>query len=66
MRETPGNFSVENAAIRKIKLTIYTVEDVNGADYLIEFQTATGNMNFQSTQYYEKTMKLAYGKIVVA
>jgi hypothetical protein len=35
-------------------------------DYLIEFQTATGNMNFQSIQYYEKTMKLAYGKIVVA
>ena len=66
MRETPGNFSVENAAIRKIKLTIYTVEDVNGADYLIEFQTATGNMNFQSIQYYEKTMKLAYGNIVVA
>jgi len=64
MRETPGNFSVENAAIRKIKLTIYTVEDVNGADYHIEFQTVNGNMRFQSVQIYEKTMKLAYGKIV--
>jgi hypothetical protein len=66
LQETSGNFTIENTAIRKIRLTVNGGEDNPDTDYGIDFQTTSGELKFKASHYYEINLKLAYGNAIIS
>jgi hypothetical protein len=65
LQETMGNFAVENSNIRRIRITDNTDEESAGTEYGIEFQTATGKLDFKTAYNQEHLFKMAYGDAIV-
>jgi hypothetical protein len=65
LRETPGNFAVENTLIQRIRITQSNDDDSPGKEYGIEFQTATEKRYFKTMYDLENMFKQAYGDAIV-
>jgi hypothetical protein len=62
LNETGGNFAIDNASIRKVKVRLSSDED--SAEYEVEIITANEKLNFKARYDPSKMLKNIYGSIV--
>ena len=65
LQETPGNFSIDNSSIRRIRITNDTNEESPNMEFGILFETTNGNHNFKTAYNQEHNFKQAYGETIV-
>ena len=61
LTETPGNYAVENSAIRNVKVNEDSDDEGGMTLYYIEIMTTTGNLNFKMQYDPRKLFQAAYG-----
>jgi len=62
LNETKGNFAIDNASIRKVKVSFNNDED--SAEYEVEITTANEKLNFKALYNPSTMLKNIYGSIV--
>jgi zinc-ribbon domain len=65
LQETEGNFSIDNAVIRRIRISDDSDEDSSRVEYGVEFQMVNNKLYFKSSLNSESQFKQAYGNVVV-
>ena len=61
--ETPGNYAIDNSAIRNIKVNEDSNDDGGMDLYYIEITTPTGKLNFKTQYDPRKLLQAAYGGV---